>query len=64
MITIKFIIKIIKRLIYALLLLYSLNLSLKNFGIVVPINEANILVTSILGIPGILGLFFIKVLLF
>ena len=64
MITIKKIIFVLRRIIYAFLLLFSLNISLKNFGISIPINEVNVALTSILGVPGLLCLFIVKLLMF
>ena len=47
------IIKFIKRLIYALLAIYSLDLLLKGFGVTVPINYYTISIVAILGFPGL-----------
>ena len=57
---IKIIINVLKRVIFAFLLLYSLNISIKSFGIIIPINIFNIMVTTILGIPGIVCLVILK----
>ncbi|MBE6159183.1 MAG: transcriptional regulator [Firmicutes bacterium] len=57
---IKIIVNILKRIIFAFLLLYSLNLSIKSFGIIIPINIFNIMVTTILGVPGIVCLVILK----
>ncbi len=57
---IKIIVNILKRIIFAFLLLYSLNLSIKSFGIMIPINIFNIMVTTILGVPGIVCLVILK----
>jgi pro-sigmaK processing inhibitor BofA len=59
-IIIKIIVNILKRIIFAFLLLYSLNLSIKSFGIMIPINIFNIMVTTILGVPGIVCLVILK----
>ncbi|MBR1417154.1 MAG: pro-sigmaK processing inhibitor BofA family protein [Bacilli bacterium] len=64
MIFIKIIINVLKRVIYSFLLLFSLNISIKSFGIIIPINIANILVTTLLGVPGLICLFLIKILMF
>ena len=64
MINIKGAIYIIKRVIYAFLLLFSLNVSINSFGISIPINIANVGVTSILGIPGLISIFIIKLLMY
>ena len=50
------IIKIIKRLIFALITIYSLDLLLKGFNIFVPINYYTIAFVSILGFPGLIML--------
>ena len=57
---IKIIVNILKRIIFAFLLLYSLNISIKSFGIMIPINIFNIMVTTILGVPGIVCLVILK----
>jgi inhibitor of the pro-sigma K processing machinery len=57
---IKIIVNILKRIIFAFLLLYSLNISIKSFGIIIPINIFNIMVTTILGVPGIVCLVILK----
>jgi inhibitor of the pro-sigma K processing machinery len=57
---IKIIVNILKRIIFAFLLLYSLNISIKSFGIIIPINIFNIIVTTILGVPGIVCLVILK----
>ena len=58
------IIFVLKRVIYAFLLLFSLNISIKTFGITIPINEVNILLTAFLGVPGLLCLVLVKILMF
>ena len=63
-ISIKFLYYLLKKIIFSFLLLFSLNLSIKSFGIIIPINMFNILIISILGIPGILGLIVLKIFLF
>ena len=63
-IIIKKIIYILKRLIYSFLLLFSLNVSLKAFGTTIPINELNIAITTVLGIPGLICLFLIKIFIY
>jgi pro-sigmaK processing inhibitor BofA len=63
-ISIKYLYLLIKKIILTFLLLFSLNLSIRSFGIIIPINMFNILVISILGIPGILGLIVLKIFLF
>ena len=52
----KYIVKIIKRLIMAFLILYGLNVMLSGLDFYIPINFITLGVSTILGIPGILGL--------
>ena len=59
---IKLTFKIIKRVVFAILLLYSLDLFLSLANIVIPINLISITLVALLGIPGLLtlvGLFFL-----
>ena len=63
-ITIKNILFILKKIIYAFLLLFSLNISIKSFGIIIPINFANLALVTILGIPGLIGILIIKIVMF
>ncbi len=50
------IIKIIKRLVFALVVIYSLDLILKGFNIIVPINYYTIGTVFLLGFPGLIML--------
>ena len=50
------ILKIIKKIIYALLAIYSLDLIVKGFGIIVPINYYTVIAVAILGFPGLIML--------
>ena len=50
------VLKIIKRIIFAILIIYSLDLLLKGFGIIVPINYYTIPIVAILGFPGLIML--------
>jgi len=52
----KFIVKIIKRLIMAFLILYGLNVTLAGLNYYIPINLITVGAITLLGIPGILGL--------
>lgn len=47
----------LKRVIFAFGIIYGVNVMLKNIGIYIPINIITILITSILGTPGLLSLF-------
>lgn len=46
--------KIIKKIIFSILLLYGLNIIIGNLGIYIPINIYSITIISILGVPGLL----------
>ena len=48
--------KMLKKIVLALCLLYSINILLSNFGIIIPINIFSITTVSLLGGPGIIGL--------
>ena len=50
------IIKIIKRIVFALIVIYSLDLILKGFEITVPINYYTIAIVAVLGFPGLIML--------
>lgn len=53
---IKIIVKVIKRLIMAFLILYGLNVMLAGLDFYIPINFITVGSITILGIPGVLGL--------
>lgn len=53
---INIIIKIIKRISFALVIIYSLDLILKSFNIIVPINYYTVIIVAILGFPGLIML--------
>jgi hypothetical protein len=59
-IALKFIIIIIKKLLFSFFLLFGLNVMIKSLGIILPINWVNIIAITILGIPGLIGLLTIK----
>jgi hypothetical protein len=50
------ILKIIKKMVYALVIIYSLDLIFKGFGITVPINYYTVGIVAILGFPGLIML--------
>ena len=50
------IIKVIKKIIFAILIIYSLDLILKSFNIIVPLNYYTILIVAVLGFPGLIML--------
>lgn len=58
------IIKILKKLIFALVLLYSFNLIAIKFGIIIPINYITISLVTLLDIPAMVLLVFSFVLIF
>jgi len=49
-------IKILKRITFALIVIYSMDLILKGFNITIPINYYTVLIVSILGFPGLIML--------
>ena len=59
-ITIKFIVRIIRRIIFSFMLLFGLNVMIKSMGIIIPINIINVIFISILGVPGLVVLLIIK----
>lgn len=54
-------INMIKKIIFSSFLLYGFNIIAVNFNIVVPINVFTILLITILGVPGLLGLVLFKI---
>lgn len=58
------IIKILKKVVFAVILLYSFNLIAVKFGIIVPINYITVLLTTILDIPALVLLVFSFILIF
>jgi len=52
----KMIIKIVKKIIVAFLILYALNMMLSGFDFIIPINIITIVIITLLGVPGLLGL--------
>lgn len=53
---IKLLIKVIKRIIVSMFLLYGLNLITSNLDFIIPINYITVLVVCLLGIPGVIAL--------
>lgn len=49
-------IKIIKKIIFAFIAIYSLDLILKGFNIIIPINYYTLIIVAILGFPGLIML--------
>lgn len=58
------IIKILKKFIFAVVLLYSFNLIAIKFGIIVPINYITVFLITILDIPAMVLLVFSLILIF
>lgn len=52
----KFIIKIVKRIIMAFLILYGLNMMLTGINFIIPINLITVGTIALLGMPGLMGL--------
>ena len=50
---IKFILKIVKKIVIAFLILYGLNLITSNIGIIIPINIVTLIILTILDFPGL-----------
>ena len=61
---IKFIFKIIKRIIVSSFLLYAYNLIVQPIGLIIPINIFTIGALTILGVPALLAMIFILVLVY
>lgn len=47
---------VIKKVVIALFMLYSINLILGKIGVIIPINISSIVIVSILGLPSVVGL--------
>jgi len=60
----KIIFKVVKKVVFAFLLLYGFNLLYGTFKINVPINLYTIGITTILGFPGFCGIILLSKLLF
>lgn len=58
------IIKIIKKLIFSIVLLYSFNLIAVKFGIIIPINYISVSLLTLFDIPAMILLFFSLILIF
>ena len=56
--------KLIKKLIFAVVLLYSFNLISIKFGLIVPINYITIALVTLLDIPAMILLVFLLILIF
>ena len=58
------IMRILKKIVFAVFLLYSFNLIAVKFGIIVPINYITVVLTTILDIPAMALLVFSLILIF
>ena len=58
------IIRILKKIVFAIILLYSFNLIAIKFGIIVPINYITVLLITVLDIPAVVLLIFSLILIF
>ncbi len=47
---------VIKKIVLALFMLYTINLILGKIGMIIPINTSSIVIVSILGLPSVIGL--------
>lgn len=54
---------IIKKVIFSFSIIYGLNVLLKNTGICIPINYITVLLTTILGVPGLISVIAILLIL-
>ena len=60
----KFIFKIIKRIVFSSFLLYAYNLIVQPIGLIIPINIFTVGAIAILGVPALLALIFVMVLIY
>jgi len=58
------IIKVIKKIIFALALLYGFNLIAVNFGIIIPINYLTVFLITLLDVPAMVLLVFTLIIVF
>lgn len=56
----QFIVLVIKRLVMALCMLYTVDLITSSAGFIIPINVVSVIFVSLLGIPALFGLTFLK----
>lgn len=63
MIIIKKIIVILKKIVSNIFLLFSLNIIINSFSVIIPINIYTIIYSSLLGIPGILSLYIFSIII-
>lgn len=58
------IIKVIKKIIFAIALLYGFNLISVNFGIIIPINYLTVFLITLLDVPALILLVFTLIIIF
>ena len=63
MIIIKTLVKVVRKVIFAFLVLYGLNVILSSVSFNIPINLVTLSIGTILGIPGILVLIILKLMI-
>ena len=63
MIIIKILVKVVRRVIFAFLVLYGLNVILNSVNFNIPINIVTLSIGTILGIPGIIVLIILRLLI-
>ena len=63
MINIKIIVKVVRKVIFAFLVLYGLNVILSSVSFNIPINLVTLSIGTILGIPGIVVLIILKLMI-
>ena len=56
----QFTVLVIKRLVMALCMLYTVDLITSSAGFIIPINVVSVIFVSLLGIPALFGLAFLK----
>lgn len=55
--------KLIKNIIFAFICLYGINLLFESFKILIPINPITLIISTFLGLPGILSLIIINIII-
>ena len=63
MIIIKILVKVVRKVIFAFLVLYGLNVILSSVSFNIPINLVTLSIGTILGIPGIMVLIILKLMI-
>lgn len=60
----KYVISILKRIIFGFFVLYSFNIISSNFNLVIPINIVTVLIVSFLGFPALFALVLFLILVY